>query len=128
MQESKPTSTPVDPNSKLQPVTNQDEPFNQTKYQLVVGSLMHLGVSTRPDTYSLCFEQPSKVKLKPPKLKEHWTALKQVKVSISRALPIMRYCMYKQEGGSEKCIGYSDADWAGDFSDRVNFSVHLYAQ
>ena len=49
MQDSNPTSTPVDANSKLQPAKNPDEPLNQTEYQSAVGSLMYLAVSSRPD-------------------------------------------------------------------------------
>ena len=49
MQDSKPTGTPVDVNSKLQPATNQADPVNQTEYQSAIGSFVYLAVSTRPD-------------------------------------------------------------------------------
>ena len=49
MQDSKPTGTPLDVNSKLQPATTKPDPVNQTEYQSAVGSLMYLAVSTRPD-------------------------------------------------------------------------------
>ena len=49
MQDSKPMSTPVEVNSKLQPATTQAEPVNQIEYQFAMGSLMYLAVSTRPD-------------------------------------------------------------------------------
>ena len=49
MQDSKPTGTPTDVNSKLQPAMTQADPVKQTEYQSAVGSLMYLAVSTRPD-------------------------------------------------------------------------------
>ena len=49
MQGCKPTGTPIDVNSKLQPAMTQADPVKQTKYQSAVDSLMYLAVSTRPD-------------------------------------------------------------------------------
>ena len=49
IQDSKPTSTPADVSSKLQPAASQTEPVNQAEYQSAVGNLMYLAVSTRPD-------------------------------------------------------------------------------
>lgn len=33
--------------------------------------------------------------------------------------------LYKQDG-SDKCVGYSDADWAGDTSDRKSTSGYIF--
>ena len=33
--------------------------------------------------------------------------------------------LYKQDGG-DKCVGYSDADWAGDTSDRRSTSGYIF--
>ena len=73
MKDSKPTGTPVDVNSKLQPTTNQADPVNQTEYQSAVGSLMYLAVSTRPD---IAFTVNNLARFNSNPQKEHWTALK----------------------------------------------------
>ena len=53
MQDSKPTGTPVDVNSKLQPATNQADPVNQTEYQSAIGE--------HKTRYSFYCKQPGKV-------------------------------------------------------------------
>ncbi|KAK9750004.1 hypothetical protein RND81_02G165500 [Saponaria officinalis] len=42
-----PSRTPMDPNVKLMP--NMGEPVSQLKYSHVIGSLMYVRTSTRPD-------------------------------------------------------------------------------
>ena len=120
MQDSKPTSTPVDVNSKLQPATKQDETFNHTEYQSAVGSLMYLAVSTRPD---IAYAVNNLARFNSNPQKVHWTAMKRVlrylKGTINHGI------LYRQDG-SDKCIGYSDADWAGDLSDRKSTSGYIF--
>lgn len=120
MQDSKPTSTPVNVNSKLQSVTIQDEPFNQIQYQSAVGSLMYLGMNTRPD---IAYAVNNLARFNSNPQKEHWTAMKRVlrylKGTINHGI------LYKKDG-SDKCIGYSDADWAGDLSDRKSTSGYIF--
>ena len=120
MQNSKPTSTPVDVNTKFEPATDQDKPVKQSEYQSAVGSLMYLAVSTRPDiTYAV----NTLARFVSNPQEKHWTALKRV----------LRYLrgtsqhgiLYKQ-GSSEECYGYSDADWAGDISDRKSTSGYVF--
>ena len=120
MQDSNPTSTPVDVNSKLQPAKDTDEPLNQTKYQSAVGSLMYLAVSTRPDI-SYAVNNLARFNLNPQK--EHWTALKRVLRYLNGT--INHGLLYKQ-GGPERLVGYSDADWAGDLSDRKSTSGYIF--
>ena len=120
MQDSNPTSTPVDVNSKLQPAKDTDEPLNQTKYQSAVGSLMYLAVSTRPDI-SYAVNNLARFNSNPQK--EHWTALKRVLRYLNGT--INHGLLYKQ-GGPERLVGYSDADWAGDLSDRKSTSGYIF--
>ena len=81
---------------------------------------MYLAVSTRPD---IAFSVNNLARFNSNPQKEHWTALK----------PILRYLkgttnigiLYKHDG-SDKCVGYSDADWAGDPSDRKSTSGYIF--
>lgn len=75
MQDSKPTSTPVEVSSKLQPATSQAEPVNQTEYQSAIGGLMYLAVSTRPD---IAFAVNNLARFNSKPQKEHWIALKRI--------------------------------------------------
>ena len=49
MYDSKPVSTPVNPDVKLVPSESPDDVCNQPMYQTVVGSLLYLSTTTRPD-------------------------------------------------------------------------------
>ena len=120
MQDSKLTSTPADVSLKLQPATSQTEPVNQAEYQSAVGSLMYLAVSTRPD---IAFTVNSLARFNSNPQKDHWTALKRVLRYLKGTINIG--ILYKQDG-SDKCIGYSDADWAGDTSDRKSTSGYIF--
>ena len=120
MQDSKPSHTPVEVSSKLQPANNQAEPVNQTKYQSAIGGLMYLVVSTRPD---IAFAVNNLARFSSNPQKEHWTALKRILRYLKGTTNIG--ILYKQDG-SDKCIGYSDADWAGDTSDRKSTSGYIF--
>ena len=75
MQDSKPVSTPADASQILIKAADGEQCINQQQYQSIIGSLMYLSVSSRPDiTYSVSTlarfsSQPNK---------QHWTALKRV--------------------------------------------------
>ena len=120
MQDSKPTGTPTDVNSKLQPAAIQADPFKQTEYRSAVGSLMYLAVSTRPD---IAFAVNNLARFNSNPQKEHWTALKRVLRYLKGTLN--HGILYKQDG-LDKCVGYSDADWAGDISDRKSTSGYIF--
>ena len=120
MFESKPVSTPVDTSTKLLKATDEDQCVDQQLYQSAIGSLLCLSVGTRPDiTYSV--STMARFSAKP--TKQHWTALKR----------IMRYLkgtidfgiLYRSQGTKE-CVGFSDADWAGDLDDRKSMPGYLF--
>ena len=119
MQDSKPTSTPAEVSSKLKPAPSQAEPVNQTEYQSAVGSLMYLAVSTRPD---IAFSVNNLAWFNSNPQKEHWTALKRILRYLKGTTNIG--ILYKHDG-SDKCVQYSDADWAGDPSDRKSTSGYI---
>ena len=120
MQDSKPTSTPAEVSSKLKPAPSQAEPVNQTEYQSAVGSLMYLAVSTRLD---IAFSVNNLARFNSNPQKEYWTALKQILKYLKGTTNIG--ILYKQDG-SDKCVGYSDTDWAGDPSDRKSTSGYIF--
>ena len=120
MSDSKPVGTPINPGSHLLKATEDEEAVEQQQYQSLVGSLMYLSVCTRPDiAYAVgCLARFSS---KPNR--SHWTAAKRV----------LRYLKGTANCGiaftrseSEECIGFSDADWAGDQQDRRSTSGYLF--
>ena len=120
MKDCKPVATPVDVGTKLIKATEDEEAIDQQQYQSAIGSLMYLSISTRPDI-SYAVGNLAKFSSKP--TKTHWMALKRV----LRYLKGTVDCgiLYKREESSE-CVGFSDADWAGDVNDRKSTSGYLF--
>ena len=81
---------------------------------------MYLAVSTRPD---IAFSVNNLARFNSNPQKEHCTALKQI-LKYLKGTTIIGI-LYKQDG-SDKCVGYSDADWAGDPSDRKSTSGYIF--
>lgn len=118
MQECKSVGTPVDVNSKLVKAVEAEEAVEQQQFQSAIGSLMYLSVCTRPDiAYAVC--NLAKHTSKPTSV--HWTALKRVLRYLQGTVD---YGILYQDSG--ECIGFSDADWAGDISDRKSTSGYLF--
>ena len=119
MDNSKPNKIPASPSAKLTAVLNDSEPVDQKLYQSAVGSLLYLSIATRPDiTYAVSVV--SRFSSSPKQC--HWSAVKT----------IFRYLkgtnnlglLFTDNGSS--CVGYSDADWAGDCSDRRSTSGYIF--
>ena len=106
MQDSKPTSTPVEVSSKLQPATSQAEPNNQTEYQSTIGSLMYLGVSTRPDI-AFAVNKLAWFNTKPQQ--EHWTALKRILRYLKGTTNVG--ILYKQDGSDKEMYWVRRLGW-----------------
>ena len=81
---------------------------------------MYLKVSTRPD---IAFSVNNLARFNSNPQKEHWTALKRILRYLKGTTSIG--ILYKHDG-SDKCVGYSDADWAGDPSDRKSTSGYIF--
>ena len=120
MENAKPVNTPVDTGTKLVKSTDESERVDQTLYQSAVGSLLYLSIGTRPDiTYAVS----SVAKFCADPSKQHLTAVKR----------ILRYLkgtahlglLYSKDDCND-CVGYSDADWAGDIDDRKSTSGYLF--
>ena len=122
MNDSKPVSTPADASQKLVKATEGEESVNQQQYQSVIGCLLYLSVGSRPDiTYSVS----TLAKFSSHPTQQHWTALKRVLRYLKGTVHFG--IMYTKES-SKECIGYSDADWAGDLDDRKSTSGNLLKQ
>ena len=108
----KPVDTPVDPSSKLVKAADESELHNQAEYQSDVGSLLYLSSATRLD---ITFAVNNVAKFSENPTKEHRTTLKR----IFRYLKgIVNYSLQYSSDASEECVGFCDADWAGDTNDQ----------
>ncbi|XP_020216524.1 uncharacterized protein LOC109800193 [Cajanus cajan] len=110
----KPVDTPMDPNVKLMP--NQGEPYpDPGRYRRLVGKLNYLTM-TRPDI-SFPVSVVSQFLNSP--CESHWLAVVRILRYIKRSPG--KGLVYNDRGHTN-IVGYSDADWAGDASDRRSTS------
>ena len=111
MQNCKSVNTPVDANSKLEMATSNDPAcIDQQQYQSVIGSLMYLSVSTRPD---ISFAVGNLARYSSHPTSTHWKALKRV---LRYLKGTVNYGIKYTKSDQKDCMGYSYADWAGDES------------
>ena len=120
MSDCKPVGTPVDPGSHLVKATDDDEALDQQRYQSLVGSLMYLAVCTRPDL-AYAVNTLARFSSKPNRI--HWVAAKRV-LRYLKGTASHGIVFTKSDSG--ECLGYSDADWAGDQEDRRSTSGYLF--
>jgi hypothetical protein len=114
-----PASIPLQPNIHLKRDTNQDK-VKTYPYREVVGSLMYLMVTTRPDIsfavsylarYLNCFGS------------EHISAAKQILRYIKGSSK--RKITYGNQS-NELVVGYSDSDWASDKETSRSVSGYVF--
>lgn len=119
MLECNPVRTPLEPNVKLSSAKGET---NEEKlpYQQLIGTLMYLSVTTRPDI-SFAVSYLSQFNIS--HTQEHWSAAKR----------ILRYLKGTMDLGLvyskvENCklVGYVDADWANDPTDRKSFTGYAF--
>ncbi len=116
MNECKAVSTPVTPGTKLLQATNDSEMVDKELYQSAVGSLIYLSGWTRPD---ITFAVSYVARFCANPTQQHWTAVKRIFRYVNGTYDYgLRYCADKGDG----CVGYCDADWAGDITDRKSTS------
>ena len=100
--------------------TEDFENVDQVQFQSAVGSLLYLSIKTRPDiTYAV--SNVAKFCASPSK--QHWTAVKRIMRYLKGTLSLG--LLYRKDGSSD-CIGYCDADWAGDMDDRTSTSGYMF--
>ena len=124
MQDSKPVSTPLDGNIKLSremgPKTSEEmEEMSRVTYQSLIGSLMYLAVSTRPD---IAYAVSSLSQFNQNPGKAHWISAKR----------ILRYLKGTQHFGllftknGKNLHGYVDADWGAAVDDRRSYTGFVF--
>lgn len=122
MENSKPTGTPLPSNLDLE--DNGSSPLpDQTPFRQIVGSLMHLANTVRPDiSYSVNFlarymHRPTDAL---------WTACKHM---LRYLKGTARLGLHFQSGGDLKMLAFSDSDWAQERPSRksVSGNVILFA-
>ena len=90
-------------------------------YQLAISSLMYLAMGTRPDI-SFVVTHLSQFSSNPSQA--HWTAVKRVFRYIKGTADLR--LMLGGITADNQLVGYSDADWAGNLSDRRSISGFLF--
>lgn len=120
MHDCKPVKTPVEPGSHLVKGTEKDTAVDRELYQSLVGSLMYLATCTRPD---IAYAVGTLARFSSNPNTTHWTAAKRV-LRYLKGTSNLGIVFKGEESGN--CMGYSDADWAGDREDRKSTSGYLF--
>lgn len=122
MQDSKPSSIPMQVKLKLEKepdVVGENKLVDTSKYQELIGSIMHLAVYSRPD---IAFSISTLSQFSQNPKKQHWTT----------ALNLLRYLnttktsklVYSKTG--LPLVGYVDASWAEDRNDCKSQSGYCF--
>lgn len=119
MQDCKPAKTPIDTNVQLtKPSQANERIMKQYPYQCLIGTLMYLAVTTRPDiAYAVNFMSQFNTNYSV----EHWMAAKR----------ILRYLRGTADHGLQyrkterQLYGVVDADWGANTVDRRSYSGRI---
>lgn len=113
------TSVPLDPGFQPKCESQSCQLVDQMEYQSIIGSLMYIAISTRPDIlHSVC--KLSQRNTNPHV--EHLAAAKQILRYLKTTLELK--LKYQKTG--QMVTGYVDADWGGDSTDRKSYSGHVF--
>lgn len=120
MEDSKPVSTPMDPNSNLEkPKVKNEEIMKKYPYQNLIGSLMYVSIGTRPDiTFSVNFLSQFNTNYN----ESHWIAAKRVLRYLKGTINLE--LTYRTSGKEIEC--YTDADWGSSIDDRRSYTGYLF--
>ncbi len=119
LEHSKTKAVPLSPAIKL--TKDEGEPLDKEKYPYsqLVGSLMYLSVSTRPD---IAYAVGALARYMSCPTSVHWLAAK----GVLRYLAGTRdYCLIFS-GSSLQLVGYCDADYAGDLDSRRSTTGYVF--
>ena len=115
-----PVSMPLEAGKKFIKTPDDDEPIDTQRYQEIIGSLVYLSISTRPDIAE-AVGKLSQYMGKPNK--EHWIGVKRV-LRYLKGTP--RYGLVYRKSKDFKLVGYSDSDWAGCLESRKSTSGYVF--
>jgi len=126
MTDANPISTPLDINihlSKEQCPTSTEEQaeMSQIPYATAIGALMYAALATRPDI-AYAVQHLSQFSSNPGPA--HWTAVKRVFRYLKHSQHLA--LVYTGNEDDPAPIGYSDADWGSNISDRRSTSGFVY--
>ena len=120
LSEAKPVSTPANISVKLVKDDGVSKPIDSGQYQSMVGSLLYASIATRPDIAN-AVGAVSKFNSCP--TEAHLTAVKRIFRYLKGTMDLgLKY----QKSDDFQLIGFSDADWAGDMSDRHSTTGNLF--
>ena len=120
MQDCKPVKTPLDANVKFCSTHTNDTFDTKLPYQHLIGSLMYLAVTTRPDIsfavsflsqFNNCYST------------DHWNMAKRVLRYLKGTKDLS--LIFKKITNQAKLVGYADADWANG-ADRKSYTGYIF--
>ena len=120
LSQAKTATTPADINVKLVKNDGVSKPVNPLNYQSMVGSLLYAAITTRPDI-AQAVGAVSKFNSCP--TEAHLTAVKRIFRYLKGTIDL---CIKYERSADNHLIGFSDADWAGDLTDRHSTTGNLF--
>lgn len=119
MNDCKPTTTPLEPNLKLERC--KGESLTTEPYRELIGCLSYLALSSRPD---ICAAVNFFSKFQSAPTDAHWSNLKRIlrylKGTANHGL------VFQRQQASKPLEGYADADWGNDPDDRRSISGNVF--
>ena len=125
MNESNPTTTPIDYNQKLSNSMspNDDESkqhMSKIPYMQAIGCLLFAAQISRPD---ICYAVNLLSRFGTNPGKAHWEAVKRIMRYLKGTID--KGIIYKKQKDDE-IKGYCDADWAGNVDDRQSTTGYVF--
>ena len=112
-------STPLDPGYKVTDVDETEERIDQTAYQHMIGELMYIAISTRPDIQH-SVSKLAQYNSKP--TQRHEVGAKHILRYLAKTIDLKLH----YGGDTNPIQGYVDADWGGDTRDRKSYSGYVF--
>lgn len=122
MKDCKPVQTPLAVGLRLEKCTDTEK-FTQHPYRELVGCLMYVTVTSRPD---LCMAVNYFSGFQSCATDEHYSHLKRVLRYIQGTLDMK--LVYCRDQDATLLEGFTDADWAGDIVDRKSLSGYVFCR
>jgi hypothetical protein len=119
-----PARTPMREGLALQPHTGEVNPQLKRRYQSMIGSLLYLSNSTRPD---ICFAVNMCARFTANPTQAHIDAVTQIFAYVKDTTDVgLRYERPTSEGYTTEITGWVDADFAGDPETRRSTTGYIF--